>query len=310
MRTFTLGARTITDESPCYVIGEIGHNHQGKVTTAIELIKSCAALGADAVKLQKRDISTLYTKAMLDSPYDHEHSFGRTYGQHRKALEFDLQQYISCRTVAKASGVDFFATAFDERSADLLVEVGVPALKIASSGLSDVPLLRHVGRLGLPLIVSTGGAGWEEIDAAVERFTSWGTSFALLHCTAAYPVTNDAELNLRVIPAMRERYPDTVIGWSSHDPGVSMALVAYAYGARILEKHVTLNRAMKGTDHAFSLEPQGLRVLCADLKRAHVANGDGIKRAYQSEAKPLAKMVRRQTVHGMQITGETVIAYH
>jgi sialic acid synthase len=309
MRSFTLGTRTITDASPCYVIGEIGHNHQGNVSTARQLIQSCAAAGVDAVKFQKRDNDTLFTKAMLDAPYEHENSFGKTYGEHRQALEFGMQQYISCRVIAQAAKVDFFATAFDERSADFLMDVGVPAIKIASGSMADHLLLRHVAKLHVPMIVSTGGACWAEIDNTVDYLTGLGSSFALLHCTAAYPVRNDAELNLLAIVEMRARYPEIVIGWSGHDPGVSMSLLAYAYGARILEKHVTLNRAMKGTDHAFSLEPKGLQVLCEDLKRAHIANGDGEKRLYDSERKPLAKMRRVQTLAGVKITGE-LEAYH
>jgi sialic acid synthase len=304
MRSFTLGTRTITDATPCYVIGEIGHNHQGKSDTAKQLIQSCALAGADAVKLQKRDIDTLYSRAMLSAPYEHENSFGPTYGEHRRKLEFGMQQYISCKTVAAAAGVDFFATAFDEASAEFLMQVGVPAIKIASGSMNDHGLLRHVAGLHVPLIVSTGGASWPEIDDTVDLLTGFGASFALLHCTAAYPVCNIAELNLLAIVEMRSRYPEIVIGWSGHDPGISMSLIAYAYGARILEKHVTLNRAMKGTDHAFSLEPNGLRVLCEDLKRAHLANGDGVKRLYDSERKPLAKMRRVQTLQGLKVTGE------
>ena len=311
MRAFTIGRRTITDDSPCYVIGEIGHNHQGNVATAVQLIKSCAAAGVDAVKLQKRDVDTLYTKAMLGAPYDHEHSFGKTYGAHRKALEFGMAGYVSCRTTAQACGVDFFATAFDERSADFLMEVGVPAIKIASSGATDHPLLNHCAKLRVPLIVSTGGCSWDEVDDCVEVLTAHGASFALLHCTAAYPVMNPSELNLRAIVEMRSRYPTVVIGWSGHDPGLSLAMVAYGFGARIVEKHVTLNRAMKGTDHGFSLEPKGIATLCEDLKRASVATGDGVKRLYDSERKPLAKMRRRATLTGMKVTGDLDhVAFH
>lgn len=304
MRELIIGGRRIADDEPCYVIGEIGHNHQGKLDTAVQLIKSCAASGVDAVKLQKRDVLKLYASALLDAPYDNENSFGKTYGEHRTALEFGMQEYITCRTVAKAAGVQFFATAFDERSADFLIEVGVPAIKIASSGATDVCLLKHCASLGVPLIVSTGGCEWRDVHTCVDVLTGLSSPFALLHCTAAYPVTNYAELNLSVISEMRSWYPNVVIGWSGHDSGLAMSLVAYSLGARILEKHVTLNRAMKGTDHAFSLEPKGLATLCEDLKRAHLAKGDGIKRIYPSELKPLAKMRRRPTSLGLQITGE------
>jgi sialic acid synthase len=198
-----------------------------------------SACGASAAKLQKRDNDTLYSRALLDAPYDNEHSFGRTYGEHRRVLEFGERDYLACRSVARAAKVDFFATAFDEASADFLMNIGVPAIKIASGGLTDIDLLKHVGSLGVPIILSTGGGTWEDVDTAVDVLTRYTSDFALLHCTAAYPVLNFNELNLLAIVEMRARYPQTVIGWSGHDSGIAMALVAYAYGARILEKHFT-----------------------------------------------------------------------
>lgn len=303
MREFFLGARRIADDAPCYVIAELGHNHGGSVDTAVQMIKAAARCGAHAVKFQKRENATLYSADVLAQPYDHENSFGRTYGEHRAALELSAQHYVTCRTVAKTFKLDCFATAFDEASADFLVRLDVPAIKIASGGLTDHALLRHVAGLGVPVILSTGGGTFEDVDAAVNVLEAGRAPYALLHCTAAYPVLNYAELNLLAIVAMRARYPETVIGWSGHDSGIAMSLVAYAYGARILEKHFTLNRAMKGTDHAFSLEPAGLRKLVRDLERAHLANGDGCKRLYDSERKPLSKMRRVATADGPRVTG-------
>lgn len=303
MREVFIGSRRIADSEPCYVIAELGHNHGGSTETAAALIKAAARAGAHAVKLQKRSNETLYSSELLNQPYDNEHSYGATYGEHRAALELGLGGYVSCRAVALGFRLEFFATAFDEASADFLMRVGVPAIKIASGGLTDAPLLQHVAGLGVPIILSTGGGTWEDVDRAVNLLSAGRSPFALLHCTAAYPVLNYAELNLLAIVEMRARYPDTVIGWSGHDSGIAMSLVAYAYGARILEKHFTLNRALKGTDHAFSLEPSGLRKLCRDLDRAHAASGDGIKRLYESERKPLAKMRRVVTADGFQITG-------
>lgn len=305
MREITIAGRRIADDTPAYVIAEIGHNHGGSGATARQMIAMAAAAGADATKLQKRDVDTLYTPEMLAQPYRSEHSYGPTYGQHRQALELGFQDYLGCRAMAQASQLAFFATAFDEVSADFLMEVDVPAIKLASSSLKDRALLYYVSSLRKPIILSTGGGTIEDIDAAVKCLSTYRTPFALLHCTAAYPVLDPVELNLRAIITMRERYPDTVIGWSGHDPGVSLALVAYAYGARIIEKHVTLNRAGKGTDQAFSLEPKGLAQLCEDLKKAHLASGDGLKRVYLSEKKPLAKMRRQETRAGLQITGST-----
>lgn len=303
MREITINGWRIADDLPCYVIAELGHNHGGSVAVAKRLITAAARAGAHAVKFQKRDNATLYSDALLRQPYDHEHSYGATYGEHRAALEFDADQYAACQQTARALGVACFATAFDESSADFLMSRKMPAIKIASGGLTDTALLTHVGRLGVPVIVSTGGGDWADVDAAVNLLTGLGTEFALLHCTAAYPVLRPEELNLLAIIEMRVRYPDVVIGWSSHDTGINMGLVAYAYGARILEQHFTLNRAMKGTDHAFSLEPKGLQTLCEDLKKAHLAKGDGVKQWYDSERKPIAKMRRVLTPEGWRVTG-------
>lgn len=310
MREITINGHRISDDTFPYVIAEIGHNHAGSFDIAQEMILTAARCGADAVKLQKRDNLSLYTRAVLDQPYENEHSFGKTYGEHRMKLEFGRRDYVACRAVAQSVKVDFFATAFDEPSADFLMEVGVPAIKIASGGATDHRLLKHCAKLGVPLLVSTGGCSWPDLDMIVELLNAYPTPFALLHCTAAYPVTNTSELNLRAILEMRSRYPETVIGWSGHDPGVAMSLIAYAFGARIIEKHFTLNRASKGTDHAFSLEPKGLQTLCEDLRKAHTALGDGVKRLYQSEIKPLSKMRRSETPLGMKVTGETSYVCH
>lgn len=295
VREFQIGSHKISDDRPAYVVAELGQNHRGCVETACEMIRVAAACGANAVKLQKRENRSLYSPAMRQTPYAHEHSYGATYGDHRDALEFDRLQFLQCQFAA-APTCPLFATAFDEASADFLADRGVPALKIASGGMTDAPLLRHVAGLHLPVILSTGGGTADDIDRAV-NLLSGKVPLALLHCTAAYPVTDFAELNLRCIVTLRERYPDLVIGWSGHDVGIGMALVAYTLGARIIEKHFTLDRAWKGTDQSFSLEPRGLTNLVRDLKRAHLALGDGVKRFYPSELGPISKM-RRWFVNG------------
>lgn len=302
MRALEINGRLIADSEPCYVIAEIGHNHGGDVAVAKKMIQMAAAAGADACKLQKRDNKTLYSQALLDQPYENENSFGKTYGEHREALEFTRTEYVLCQGEAHRADVAFFATAFDEPSADFLVNIGVPAIKIASGGLTDTALLAHVASARIPIVLSTGGGTFKEIDEAVNTITKTHEQLAILHCTAAYPVRDFAELNLACITTLRERYP-YVIGWSGHDSGIAMSLAAYTLGARIIEKHFTLNRASKGTDHAFSLEPSGLSKLCRDLARAHVALGDGVKRYLPSEVGPIAKMRRRETADGLKITG-------
>ncbi len=289
MRELTIDGRRIADDTPCFVIAEIGHNHQGSVERARELIQAAKEAGVDAVKLQKRDNRQLYTRAQYDSPYDNENSFGPTYGAHREALELDRDAYVELQACARELGLVFFATAFDEPSADLLAALDVPAFKIASGDLTNTPLLRHVASFGKPLVVSTGGATIEDVDRAVDAIAGVGGTLCLLQCTAAYPAAVE-DLELGVITTLRERYPELVVGLSDHQDGIAMAPVAYMLGARVVEKHFTLSHTAKGTDHAFSLMPEGMRKLVRDLRRVPIAIGDGVKRRLPSEEKPLQKM--------------------
>ena len=302
MRELVIDDRRIAEDTPCYVVAELGHNHGGSLDIATQMIHATADAGVDAVKLQKRENATLYSRALLDQPYDNEHSYGPTYGAHRQALELSPEDLQKLHALARWRHVACFATAFDEASADVLADLGVPAFKLASGALTDTALLRYVAQFRKPIILSTGGGTFRDVDTAVDLLTGTSAPFALLHATAAYPCAFE-ELNLRCIPAMLARYPGIVIGWSAHIHNLSMMLQAHAYGARILECHVTLNRASKGTDHAFSLEPSTLKKLCKDLARAHVAAGDGVKRYYDSERKPISKMRRRPTPDGLRITG-------
>ena len=288
-RTLRIGTHDIGDSSPCYVIAEIGHNHQGSLEKARELFREAKLAGAHAVKLQKRDNRGLYTRAAYEKPYDNENSFGATYGEHREFLEFGRKEYEALRAYARELGVDFFATAFDIASADFLAEFDVPAYKIASGDLKSTPLLKHVASFGKPMIVSTGGAMLEDVQRAYDAIMPINPRLAILQCTAGYPAAFD-ELDLRVISTYREKFPEAVIGFSSHDNGIAMPVAAYMLGDRIVEKHFTLNRAMKGTDHAFSLEPVGLRKMVRDLERTFKAMGNGAKKIYDSERAPIVKM--------------------
>ena len=287
--TFTIGAHEIGDHTPCYVIAEIGHNHQGSLEKARELFREARLAGAHAVKLQKRDNRGLYTRAAYNKPYDNENSFGATYGEHREFLEFGANEYRALQAYAKELGIDFFSTAFDFASADFLAEIDVPAYKMASGDIKSTPLLKHVAGFGKPMIISTGGALLEDVQRAYDAIMPINTQLAILQCTAGYPAASE-ELDLRVITQFREHFPGAVIGYSGHDNGIAMPLAAYVLGARVIEKHFTLNRAMKGTDHAFSLEPVGLRKMVRDLERTFKALGDGVKKIYDSEKAPIVKM--------------------
>ncbi len=283
---------TINDDNDCYVVAEIGHNHQGDLQQAKELIRAAKECGADAAKLQKRDNRSVFTRELYASPYIHRNSFGRTYGEHREFLEFGRDEYVELQRYAREVGITFFATAFDFKSADLLMELDVPAFKIASGDLTSIPLLEYVAAFGKPMLVSTGGGTMEDVERAYEAIMPINRQFCIMQCTSGYPPPFE-ELNVRVIETFRERFPDVVIGFSAHDSGIAMALVGYMCGARVIEKHFTLNRAMKGTDHAFSLERPGLRRLARDLRRARISLGDGVKRRYASEESPLYKMGKK-----------------
>jgi sialic acid synthase len=291
-RQLTISGQMISDDSECYVIAEIGSNHQGEVEKAKKLFHAAHECGANAVKLQKRDNRSLYTRALYDAPYDNENSFGSTYGEHREALEFGWDEYVELKRYADEIGLTMFATAWDFRSADFLAELGVPAFKIASGDLKSTPLLQHIARYGKPMIVSTGGGTLEDVRRACDAILPINPQLCLLQCTASYPVEPEA-MNLRVIETFRQEFPGVVVGLSDHQDGIAMSVLAYALGARVFEKHFTLHRSWRGTDHAFSLESPGLSRMVRDLRRARVAMGDGVKRVLPEEARPLLKMAKK-----------------
>jgi N-acetylneuraminate synthase/sialic acid synthase len=284
-----IGNHLINDGSGCYVVAEIGHNHQGSIEKCKELFLAAKNAGVTAVKLQKRDNKTLFTRAAYSKPYDNRNSYGATYGEHREFLEFGLREYRELQAYAKELEVDFFATAFDIPSADFLESIDVPAFKFASGDIKSIPLLVHAAKFGKPMIISTGGATLDDIRRAYSAIMPINSHLCIMQCTGGYPPAWD-ELNLMVIDTLRREFSDIVIGFSSHDSGIAMAIAGYMLGARVIEKHFTLNRAQKGTDHAFSLEPVGMTKMVRDLRRLKVALGDGKKIMYPSEYENIAKM--------------------
>jgi N-acetylneuraminate synthase/sialic acid synthase len=291
-RRLVIDGTETSDSSDCYVIAEIGHNHQGSVEQAKKFFEEAQNCGANAVKLQKRDNRSLYTREFFDKAYENENSFGPTYGLHREALEFGRDEYVELQAYARELGITFFATAFDFNSADFLAELDMPAYKIASGDLTNIPLLRYVASIGKPVIFSTGGGTLDDVRRAYDTLAEGNDQIAVLQCTAGYPAEWD-ELDLNVIGRYREDFPNSVVGFSGHDNGIAMAVAAYVLGARIVEKHFTLNRAMRGTDHVFSLEPQGLRKMVRDLRRVRLALGTGIKMVHARELAPAMKMSKK-----------------
>jgi N-acetylneuraminate synthase/sialic acid synthase len=293
IRDLVVDGVRIADDTDTYVIAEIGSNHQGDLDRCKEMFRIAKQhCGVHAVKLQKRDNQTLFTRTMYQSEYNSENAFADTYGAHREKLEFGHEEYAELIRYAKEIGITFFATAFDIRSANFLADFDMPAYKIASGDLTNTPLLKHVASFGKPMFVSSGGGTMEDVRRAYETISAINRQLCLMQCTAAYPPEWE-QLDLGVITSFRHAFPDVVIGFSSHDSGIAMGPPAHVLGARVIEKHFTLNRAQKGTDHAFSLEPTGMRKLVRDLQRTRLSLGNGEKRRYDSEVGPIKKMSKK-----------------
>jgi sialic acid synthase len=295
-RRLVIDGREVSDDTDCYVIAEIGHNHQGSVEQALRLVEAAHRAGADAVKVQKRDNKTLYTRDFYDGPYRSENSFGPTYGAHREALELDRAAFVEMQAFARHLGIAFFATPFDLPSLELLADLDMPAYKVASADLRNTPLLERIAQLGRPVVMSTGGAEMEDVERGYELLASGGADVAVLQCTVGYPA-RWAELDLRVVTTYRERFPEAVVGYSGHDNGgASAATAAFALGARIVEKHVTLDRSLRGTDQRFSLEPPMLMEMVEELRRVRSALGSPTKRVHAREREPWVKMAKKIVV--------------
>jgi len=305
MRSFTIGNREITQDGKPFMIAEIGNNcfvpddpdKTHSLALCKTLIKRAKQNGADAVKLQKRNPRTLYTNQLFDMPYLGSNSFGPTYGLHREALEFDKEQWQELIFFAKKQDILLFSTAFDVESVDFLEQFDLPAYKVASGCLKDIPLIEKLYWTGKPLIISTGGAEWRDIDRVYQKLMPkthqglYSPSFCFLHCTMEYP-TAPENVNLRVIPAMMDRYPEIVIGFSDHTVGSWAIESAYCFGARVYEKHFTSNRALPGPDHALSIEPHDLQQLVHNLERIHAAEGTDEKKWLPVEQKGYYKMAK------------------
>jgi len=271
----SLGKRTVSRHRPALVVAEIGQNHNGSRDEAEELIDMAAWAGADAVKLTKRDLDWDLCREARQRPYLVPHAFGSTYGEHRAALELSPADHAALARRIRRHGLTYLATACDPPSADLLVSLGVDGLKIASRDLANLPLLAHVARLGRPLILSTGMSAWSDIEAAVALLRAARAEFLFLQCTSLYP-TPWEHAHLASLPALAER-TQTLVGFSDHTPGTLLAPVAVALGARVIEKHVTLDRGHKGTDHACSLEPEQFRQMIMQIRQVEAALGSAEK---------------------------------
>lgn len=283
-----IGHKHVGEGHPCFIIAEIGINHNGSLETAKKLIDAAAEAGCDAVKFQKRTIEVVYTPEELAKP--RENPFGPTNGHLKRGLEFGVKEYREINRYAKEKGLLWFASPWDEASVDFLEQFNPPCYKIASASLTDTGLLKHIRAKGRPVILSTGMSTMEEVEQAVR--TLGKKHLVLVHTVSTYPA-NDTDLNLTVIQTLRTLFSDVPVGYSGHEKGVSPSVMAAVLGAALVERHITLDRTMWGSDQAASLEPKGFQLLVRDIRTWEESKGDGIKRVLPEE-EPIKKKLRRK----------------
>ena len=274
-RIIKLAGTPVGDGYPTYIIAEIGQNHNGDVRTAKKLIDMAVSCGANAVKFQKRDIPSELTKEAFNKPYDNPNSFGKTYGEHRLYLELSEEEHLELKEYASAVGIVYFCTPCDVPSVEMLERIGCPFYKVASRDLTNIPLLEKLGSTGKPIIISTGMADIEDIDDAFRALKRGAESVIIMQCTSEYPCHLE-NVNLKAINTLRKKY-NCIVGLSDHTSGVIISAAASVMGAHLIEKHITLDRTMKGTDQPGSLEYSGLRKLIEYIRAIEIATGDGEK---------------------------------
>jgi N-acetylneuraminate synthase len=281
-----LGDRAVGDGHPCFVIAEIGINHNGDPLIAQKLIDVAGVAGCEAVKFQKRTIDVVYSPEELAKP--RENPFGETNGDLKRGLEFGQVEYEQIDEYCRSKRMAWTASCWDEASVDFIDQFNPPFYKIASASLTDDALLRHTRAKGKPIVLSTGMSTLDQIDHAVEVLGK--EDLVILHSCSTYPAQY-SELNLRVIPMLRDRYR-VPVGYSGHETGIASSVAAATLGACVVERHVTLDRSLWGSDHAASLEPNGIVRVIRDIRLVEMSLGDGIKAVVPSEI-PVMQKLRR-----------------
>jgi N-acetylneuraminate synthase len=287
MTAVKIGKKKVGDGQPCFIIAEIGINHNGDINIAKKLIDLAAFSGCDAVKFQKRTIDVVYSAEELAKP--RENPFGTTNGDLKYGLEFGLKEYKEIDKYCRGKNISWFASCWDEGSVDFIDKFKVPCYKIASASLTDDELLKHTRAKGKPIILSVGMSTLKQIDHAIEVLGK--KDLIILHACSAYP-SDYNELNLKVISALRERY-NLPVGYSGHETGIPSSSAAVALGACIVERHITLERSMWGSDQAASLGSSGVIRLVRDIRLVEISLGDGIKRVTEKEIPIISKLRRK-----------------
>jgi len=303
-----IGERWIGEGEPTFIIAEAGINHQGRPEIAEKLIDVAASAGVDAVKFQKRNIRRLLTEEGFNKPYESPHSFGKTYGEHRLALELSEDSFRYLKKYAESKRLIFLASPWDEDSADFLESVNIVAFKMASADLNNLPLLEHVASKRRPMILSTGMADMEDVRRAYGLVREHIDQIAIMQCTSTYP-SDFEDINLNVIKTFREIF-DCPIGYSGHEKGIAVPVAAVAMGASVIERHFTLDRTMKGSDHAASLEPVGLQKMVRDIRAVEKAFGSYEKHKLTCEESMAEKLKKSLTSAKPIMAGTRITAEH
>lgn len=285
-KTVKIANKIIGDNHSCFIIAEIGINHNGSLASAKKLISIAHSCGCDAVKFQKRTVEDVYTKEELQAP--RQSVFGSTNGDLKYGLEFGEQEYKEIDKYCKEIGILWFASCWDKKSVDFMEQFDVCAYKVPSALITDIELLKYTKATNKPIFISTGMSTMDEIDKAIEIVGLNNT--IIYHCTSTYPSDN-SELNLNVIKTLKEKY-DCPIGYSGHEKGIVSSTIAVVLGACSVERHITLDRTLWGSDQAASLEPEGLGKMVRDIRNVKAFLGDGIKKVYDSEI-PIKKKLRK-----------------
>lgn len=291
MAKVKVGNKFVGDNEKVYIIAEIGINHNGSLSLAKQMIKAAASVGVDAVKFQKRTPELCVPKDQWN--IERDTPWGRmTYIDYRRKVELTQKDYEEIDRYCKIKGIDWFASCWDEESVDFMEQFNPPLYKAASASLTDILLLKKKKATGRPVMISTGMSTMEEIQNAVKELGK--ENILIAHSTSTYPCPLE-ELNLRVIQTLKKMYPEVPIGYSGHEVGLAPSFAAVSLGATFVERHITLDRAMWGTDQAASVEIVGFRHLVESIRDIEKSFGDGVKRVYESELGPRKKLRRVQS---------------
>lgn len=301
-----VGKQYIGKGEKVFIIAEVGINHNGDLEIAKKLIDAAKDAGADAVKFQKRTTNEILTKEGLEKPYTSPHAFAATYGEHRNKLEFGEKEYKELKKYCSDKGILFFASVWDPVSADFMEKLGTDAYKIPSADLINIPLLQYVARKGKPVLLSTGMNTMEEIEAAVRTVLHENSKVILFHCLSLYPSPED-KIQVAFMDTIRDKFAPLPVGYSGHEIDLLPTLIAVSKGAVVVERHLTLDKKMKGSDHSGSLEPHQFTELVSSIRRIEKILGDSKERILPAELKPLREKLAKSVASRVAIKKGTLI---